>query len=129
MEKLVFVLWGDGTPEAGDVLRADLLERVVPRLQQAGGCAITVCVHDAAAAQAPSPVPVPPGEQPRDWPDGARSPGVLTVSLVHRPDGLDYQTWIERWLGITAMLESVTACLDLSRLRNVTMSEYLLTGM
>jgi hypothetical protein len=28
--------------------------------------------------------------------------------------------------NITAMLESVNACLDLDRLRNVTMSEYLL---
>jgi hypothetical protein len=132
-----------------------------------------------------------PHGPPRDWPDGARSPGVLTVSLIHRPAGLDYATWIERWHGtqsplsgelqprcryvrnevvravtpgapevhgiveeawpsaahvadpmlffnaggdtdrlnanITAMLASVTACLDLSRLRNTTMSEYLLT--
>lgn len=134
-----------------------------------------------------------PHSAPRDWPDGTRSPGVLTVSLVHRPAGLDYATWIERWHGtqsplsgalqprcryvrnevvrpvtsgapevhgiveeawpsaahvadpmlffnaggdairlnanITAMLESVNACLDLGRLRNTTMSEYLLTGI
>jgi hypothetical protein len=202
-----------------------------------------VNVHDSAAAQAPSPVPTPDGEdphiaevslwldsydlragvdeaiasagqqfsgylvteslyqdyggtpyaQPRDWPDGARSPGLLTVALIHRPAGLDYRTWIERWHGtqsplsgelqprcryvrnevvrpitadaaeidgiveeawpsaahvadpmlffnaggdtrqlnanITAMLDSVTACLDLDRLRNVTMSEYLLTSI
>jgi hypothetical protein len=125
----------------------------------------------------------------RHWADGRRSPGVLTVSLIHRPEGLDYSTWIDRWHGtqsplsgelqprcryvrnevvrpltvgapvvhgiveeawpstdhvadpmlffnaqgdpavltkhITAMLDSVTACLDLARLRNVTMSEYL----
>ncbi len=131
-----------------------------------------------------------PHARARDWPDGARSPGVLTVSLIHRPAGLDYDTWIERWHGVqsplsarlqprcryvrnevvraltadapevggiveeawpsanhvadpmlffsagadpavmqanvTAMLESVTACLDLDRLRNVTMSEYLI---
>lgn len=36
---------------------------------------------------------------PRDWPDGQRSPGVLTVGLVHRPEGLDEATWIERWHG------------------------------
>ncbi len=36
---------------------------------------------------------------PRDWPDGSRSPGVLTVALIHRPDGLDYREWIERWHG------------------------------
>ena len=125
----------------------------------------------------------------RTWPDGERSPGVLTVSLVHRPSHLDYATWIERWHGtqsplsarlqprcryvrnevvraltegappidgiveeawpsaehvtdpmlffnaggdqkvlaenVDAMLASVNACLDLARLRNTTMSEYL----
>jgi hypothetical protein len=125
---------------------------------------------------------------PRDWPDSERSPGVLTVALIHRPHGLDYRQWIDRWHGtqsplsaelqprtryvrnevvrsltddapeidgiveeawpsahhvadpmlfynasspdelntnITRMLESVNACLDLSRLRSATMSEYL----
>ena len=28
-----------------------------------------------------------PRAGPRDWPDGARSPGVLTVALIHRPPG------------------------------------------
>jgi hypothetical protein len=31
--------------------------------------------------------------------------------------------------NITSMLESVTACLDLGRLRNSTMSEYLVTTL
>jgi hypothetical protein len=241
VEKLVYLLWGDGSSESGDALRDQLLGATAPRLQQLGAKSITVNVHDAEAAEAPSPVPTPAGEDPlvaevslwldsydkragidqtlaglgltcsgylvteslyqdyggtpygqaRDWPDGARSPGLLTVSLIHRPAGLDYGTWIERWHGtqsplsgelqprcryvrnevvraiiagreihgiveeawpsaayvadpmlffnadgdtdrlhanISAMLESVTACLDLDRLRNVTMSEYLLTG-
>jgi len=239
----VFLLWGDPSPEHGERLRTVLLTETVPRLVDGGGRAITVNVHDAAAAEAPSPVPTPEGEDPlmaevsvwvdsydrragvdeavaaaglhwagylvteslyedygttahagpRDWPDGTRSPGVLTVSLIHRPAGLDYATWIERWHGtqsplsgelqprcryvrnevvralgddapevhgiveeawpsarhvadpmlffnaggdadvlganITAMLESVNACLDLDRIRNVTMSEYLVTGL
>jgi hypothetical protein len=33
----------------------------------------------------------------RDWPDGERSPGVLTVALIHRPADLDYREWIRRW--------------------------------
>ena len=124
----------------------------------------------------------------RSWPDGQRSPGVLTVALIHRPAGLAYRQWIDRWHGtqsplsaelqprtryvrnevvraltadapeidgiveeawpsaihvadphlfynaataeelttnIIRMLESVNACLDLSRLRSATMSEYL----
>ena len=240
MEKLVYVLWGAGTPQAGDDLRDRLTEGTAPRLVAAGGRGVSIDVHDSAAAEAPSPVPTPKGEDPhvalvsvwvdsydrrpgvddavaaldlrwagylvveslfedygttphapaRDWPDGQRSPGVLTVSLIHRPAGLDYRTWIERWHGtqsplsgrlqprcryvrnevvraltadapeidgiveeawpsashvadpmlffsaggdatllqanIEAMLESVNACLDLERLRNVTMSEYLL---
>jgi len=36
---------------------------------------------------------------PRDWPDGQRSPGVLTVGLIHRPATLGYDEWIERWHG------------------------------
>lgn len=134
-----------------------------------------------------------PHAAPRNWPDGTRSPGVLTVSLVHRPAGLDYATWIERWHGtqsplsgalqprcryvrneviravtagapgidgiveeawpsaahiadpmlffnadgdpdrlasnINSMLASVAACLDLSKLRNSTMSEYLMSAL
>jgi hypothetical protein len=31
--------------------------------------------------------------------------------------------------NINVMLESVTACLDLERLRNTTMSEYLMSGL
>jgi hypothetical protein len=38
-----------------------------------------------------------PHAGPRDWPDGQRSPGVLTVALIHRPDGLDEREWITRW--------------------------------
>jgi hypothetical protein len=129
-----------------------------------------------------------PHAPPRDWPDGVRSPGVLTVALIHRPEGLDYDEWIHRWHGtqsplsgelqprtryvrnevvraltpgapavdgiveegwpspghvadphlffnatndeelnrnVSRMMESVTACLDLGRLRSSTMSEYL----
>jgi hypothetical protein len=238
VEKLVYLIWGDASPAQGDIRRADLLD-VAQRLVEAGARAVTVNVHDGAAAQAPSPVPAPEGEDPhiaevsiwvdsydrrapleqlildtgstvagylvveslyedygttphaapRDWADGQRSPGVLTVSLIHRPEGLDYTTWIERWHGtqsplsgelqprcryvrnevvrpltpgapeihgiveeawpsaehvadpmlffnaqgdpallsqhITAMLDSVNACLDLARIRNTTMSEYL----
>ena len=39
------------------------------------------------------------GIGPRDWPDGQRSPGVLTVGLIHRPLDLGYDEWIERWHG------------------------------
>ena len=40
-----------------------------------------------------------PHGSPRDWPDGTRSPGVLTVALIHRPEGLGYREWITRWHG------------------------------
>ncbi len=243
MEKLVYVLWADQAPAAGDDLRDTLITVTGPLLEQLGGRGITINVHDSDAAKAPSPVPVPAGEglhvaevsvwldsydrrsgvdeaiaaaglpfagylvseslyedygttphaAPRNWPDGTRSPGVLTVSLVHRPAGLDYATWIERWHGtqsplsgalqprcryvrnevirpvtaaapgidgiveeawpsaahvadpmlffnadgdpdrlasnINSMLASVTACLDLSKLRNSTMSEYLMSAL
>ncbi len=35
----------------------------------------------------------------REWPDGARSPGLLTVSLLERPERLDPRKWLEHWHG------------------------------
>ena len=149
MEKLIYLLWGDGSPSDGDALRERLLGEVVPRLLAAGATGIGVNVHDSDAAPAPSPAPGPEGEdshvaevsvwldsyegrgevesalaplglrsagylvveslyddygttpyaQPRTWPDGERSPGVLTVALIHRPAGLDYRECITRWHG------------------------------
>jgi hypothetical protein len=133
-----------------------------------------------------------PHAAPRDWQDGHRSPGVLTVALIHRPSDLEYRQWITRWHGtqspvsaalqprtryvrnevvrslsegapeidgiveegwpsvdhvadpklffnaandeelganVTRMLESVSSCLDLARLRSSTMSEYLVAPL
>jgi hypothetical protein len=149
MEKVIFLLWGDGAPEGGDALRDRLLGETVPLLAAAGCRGIGVSVHDAEAAAAPSPAPPPPGEDPhvaqvsvwldsyerrgevesalaalglrtaaylvveslyddygttphaapRRWRDGERSPGVMTVALIHRPAGLGYREWITRWHG------------------------------
>jgi hypothetical protein len=149
VEKLAYLVWGDGAPEAGDALRARLLEETAPALLSAGALGLGINVHDADAAPAPSPAPPPEGEAPhvaqvsvwldtyehrggveaavddlglrwagylvveslyddygttphagaRDWDDGARSPGVLTVALIHRPEGLGYREWIHRWHG------------------------------
>ena len=239
VEKLIYLLWDDGDPAQGDVLRDRLLHDTAPRLLDADARALTINVHDSDAAEAPSPSPTPEGEQPfvaqlsvwvdaydrrraavegiiaelgprfagylvteslyddygttphalpRNWPDGTRSPGVLTVALIHRPAGLAYDEWIHRWHGtqspvsaelqprtryvrnevvravtddapevhgiveegwpsaahvkdpmlffnatspedlqanVRRMLESVNGCLDLTRLRSVTMSEHL----
>ena len=57
MEKLIYLVWGDDAPH--DDLRADATARV---LAQPGIHALTVNVHDSAAAEAPSPVPTPDGE-------------------------------------------------------------------
>jgi len=125
----------------------------------------------------------------RTWPDGERSPGVMTVTLLEKPDRFSYEDWIAHWYGtqspiseamqprtryvrnavvhaltrgappylgiveeawpsarhiedpylfyaasdldglaasMGAMLKSVTGFLDLSRIQNVTLSEYLL---
>ncbi|MBN2077429.1 MAG: EthD domain-containing protein [Spirochaetes bacterium] len=37
---------------------------------------------------------------PRNWPDGRRSPGVVTVNLLERPRRLTREEWIRRWHGI-----------------------------
>ena len=33
----------------------------------------------------------------RDWPDGTRSPGILTVSLIQKKRGMDFEDWITFW--------------------------------
>jgi hypothetical protein len=149
MEKVIILLWGEGSPDAGDALRDRLLGETVPKLLASRVRGLSVNVHDSDAAPAPSPAPPPDGEDPhvgqisvwldsyehrgrveevvgdlglrsasylvaeslyddygtteyagpRDWPDGDRSPGVLTVALIHRPEGLDYREWITRWHG------------------------------
>jgi hypothetical protein len=149
MEKLIYLLWGDGAAESGDSLRDRLLGETAPRLVSSGVRGLAVNVHDGDAAPAPSPAPAPEGEEPhvaevsvwldsyegrgdaeeaiadlghrsagylvveslyddygttpygwrRDWADGDRSPGVLTVALIHRPEGLGYREWITRWHG------------------------------
>lgn len=38
-----------------------------------------------------------PHAAPRDWPDGERSPGVLTVALIHRPEPLTEAAWLHNW--------------------------------
>jgi len=242
VEKLIYLVWGDGSPESGDALRTRLLGETAPRLVDAGARGVGINVHDADAAAAPSPAPPPAGEDghvaevslwvdcyertagidgalgelglrtagylvaeslyddygttphagPRHWEDGVRSPGLLTVALIHRPGGLGYREWIRRWHGtqspvsgelqprtryvrnevvrplsddapavdgiveegwpsarhvadpmrffnastpeelqvnVARMLDSVSACLDLDRLRSATMSEYLVRSL
>lgn len=38
-----------------------------------------------------------PHSGPRTWPDGERSPGVLTVAVLHRPESLSEAAWIHNW--------------------------------
>jgi hypothetical protein len=37
---------------------------------------------------------------PRAWPDGERSPGVLTVTLLEKPDRMTDQAWLAHWHGV-----------------------------
>jgi hypothetical protein len=149
VEKVVYLLWGQPDPGAGDALRERLLGSIADVVLRGGAHGLTVNVHDAAAAEAPSPAPGPDDEPthvaqvsvwvdtydrrgdlddivasaghaasaylvteslyddygttphagPRSWPDGERSPGVLTVARIHRPEGLGYAAWIAAWHG------------------------------
>lgn len=36
---------------------------------------------------------------PRNWPDGQRSPGLVSVTLMERPRRLTREQWIKRWHG------------------------------
>lgn len=41
-----------------------------------------------------------PWSGPRDWPDGERSPGVLTVGLLQRPPDRERLAWLRHWHGV-----------------------------
>jgi hypothetical protein len=164
--------------------RGSVLEESLPADLAWSGYLVVESLYDDYGTTAHAP--------PRDWPDGDRSPGVLTVALIHRPEGLDPGEWIRRWHGtqspvsarlqprtryvrnqvvrsLTAeapevdgiveegwpsaghvadpllffnagtaeeldahvgeMMASVSSCLDLSRLRSTTMSEYLMKSV
>jgi len=40
-----------------------------------------------------------PHGPPRDWPDGARSPGPLLVTFMEKPERLDDDAWYAHWYG------------------------------
>jgi hypothetical protein len=45
---------------------------------------------------------------PRDWPDGERSPGVLTVALLEQHPDLSFDEWVIRWhTRISPITESI----------------------
>ncbi len=64
MEKVIYLLWGDGAAESGDALRDRLLHETSPRLLASGVRGLGINVHDGDAAPAPSPAPPPEGEEP-----------------------------------------------------------------
>jgi hypothetical protein len=35
--------------------------------------------------------------KPRDWPDGARSPGIITLTVFDKPQGVDDETFYGHW--------------------------------
>ncbi len=37
--------------------------------------------------------------EPRNWPDGERSPGILTVALFEQLAGTDFEEWLAFWHG------------------------------
>lgn len=45
---------------------------------------------------------------PRYWPDGVRSPGVLTVAMLEQPPDQTFEEWIARWhTRISPITESI----------------------
>ena len=36
---------------------------------------------------------------PRDWPDGRRSPGIITLTVFDKPQGVDDETFYGHWYG------------------------------
>ena len=94
MEKVIYLLWGDGAAESGDALRDRLLHETSPRLLASGVRGLGVNVHDGDAAPAPSPAPPPEGEDPHVaevsvWLDNYEGRGDVeaAVAAARPPDG------------------------------------------
>src|ERR1035438_6039641 len=64
MEKVIYLLWGDGATGSGNALRDRPLGETAPRLMASGVRGLGVNVHDGGAASASSPAPPPEGEEP-----------------------------------------------------------------
>ena len=57
---------------------------------------------------------------PRDWPDGARSPGVLTVALLQQHPDLTFDEWMTRWhTRISPITEAIQPRMPLRPQRRV----------
>ncbi len=150
MEKVIWLLWGDGRETV------EVVDRLRPLVAEPSVHALTVNQHDTAAAEAPSPAPGPAGEPVplvevstwfdnyqgrsvvedslgdlglavhaylvveslvddygttrhaavRDWPDGERSPGLLTVAVIHRPESLSEASWLHNWHEVQSPLSA-----------------------
>ncbi len=38
--------------------------------------------------------------KPRDWPDGERSPSVMAITLLTKPERYTHEEWLRRWHGV-----------------------------
>ena len=151
MEKLIYLLWGAGTPEGATPCGSGCSVRPVaapaatagvrglvdqrPRLRGGRGAIAGAAASRGGAPRGRgrvlarllraagrggggdrrprAPVRRLPGRRvalrrlrhhaacasPGTGRTGDRSPGVLTVALIHRPDGLERSEWIDRWHG------------------------------
>ena len=44
--------------------------------------------------------------KPRDWPDGTRSPGILTVAVFEQNESIPYLEWIDRWHKVQSVISA-----------------------
>jgi hypothetical protein len=73
----------------------DEADRVVAVLVDAG---FTVAAWPAEES-VPTTYGDNPHSEPRDWPDGEPSRGIVAVTFLERPSRLDREEWLQRWHG------------------------------
>jgi hypothetical protein len=88
----------EGEPQVHAVvsLWVDKVEQRTPYEEVLGGLATKVCGYSVIESLY-SDYGDSPWAAPRDWADGERSPGVLTVALLQQHPEQSFDEWITRW--------------------------------
>ncbi|HTZ10424.1 MAG TPA: hypothetical protein VMB72_15230 [Acidimicrobiales bacterium] len=89
---------GEHTPEALVSLWVDCYDRRAPLERILGEVAVDLHGYQVLESLY-SDYGDSPWGPPRTWPDGTRSPGILTVATFEQLPGTDFEEWLAFWHG------------------------------
>jgi hypothetical protein len=87
---------GEHTPQALVSLWVDCYDRRGPVEEILNQCAVRLEGYQVIESLY-SDYGMAKWSAPRNWPDGQRSPGILTVATFDQLDGTDFESWLRFW--------------------------------